>query len=291
MYKNFSYISKINIRLDALLSSCLKISKNQAAKYCNKGLIFVDRKPRKSGYSVREKSEIVIDKKFEDIIPGNSQKNSKLNIKIAYEDNEIIILDKPIDIHCVRKSKDEAPTIADFLADYCPESISATNNTKESGLVNRLDFHTSGLILAAKSRVTAKKLKELQSKKQIEKTYIAIVGSEPKEKIISSGFIHNKNTVELANLETTYTTKITETSKLGEDLFTLEITGANFYRHQIRAHLASISSALIGDAQYNQDCIKKGVKTNTYFLHSKRIKFVLNGKKINVTSDRVVTGK
>ena len=193
MYKNFSYISKINIRLDVLIGSCLGISKNNAAKYCNNGFVSVDRKIRKSGYSVSENSVIIIKEKIKDLIPGNLAKSHKLKseIKIAYEDSDIIILDKPKNLHCVRKIENEKLTIADFLANNYPSSIYATENTKESGLINRLDYQTSGLVLAAKHKQAAIKLKEIQKQKKIEKTYKAIVRDFPKTKVICSGFIHN----------------------------------------------------------------------------------------------------
>ncbi len=288
MYKNFSYISKINIRLDALISACLGISKNKAAKYCDNGFVRVDRKVRKSGYSVKEKSKIVIKEKIKDLIAGTSLEAKKLSIKIAYEDSDLIILEKPSNIHCVRKSEKEEYTIADFLADNYPSSINATENTKESGLINRLDYQTSGLVLAAKNKNTAKELKEIQKQKKIEKTYLAVVRNLPATRVICSGFTHNKdNSVELINNELdeelnikknetkkSYTTRITNVEKFQKNLFLLEIKGTNFYRHQIRAHLASIGSALIGDPLYNKEN-----EYEQFFLHSSKIKFRLNSKK------------
>ena len=76
MYKNFSYISKTHTRLDALISSSLGISKNKAGKYCDNGLISVNRRIRKSGYSVKEKSEITIKEKIKDLIPGSLSSSS-----------------------------------------------------------------------------------------------------------------------------------------------------------------------------------------------------------------------
>ena len=281
MYKNFSYISKTHTRLDVLISSCLKISKNKAGNYCDNGFVSVDRKIRKSGYSINEKSEIIIKQKIEDLIPGNSPNSSKLEIKIAYEDSDLIILDKPRNIHCVRKEKNEEPTIADFLADNYPSSIYATENTKESGLINRLDYQTSGLILAAKHKEAADELRKIQKQKKIEKTYQAIVKNFPKTKVICSGFIHNKNnSVAISEEQKDYTTRIISAERFSKNLYLLEIKGTNFYRHQIRAHLASIGSGLIGDSLYNKDS-----KYKQLFLHSCKIKLNIYEKEIAINSE------
>ncbi|MFM1524647.1 MULTISPECIES: RluA family pseudouridine synthase [Helcococcus] len=217
---------------------------------------------------------------------------NKLNLEIAFENEDIIIIDKPqnVLVHAANK-EDYGKNVVDFIVDYLIEKkeyIPRLEPTFRPSVVNRIDRNTMGLVIGAKTR---KSLLELNNSidNYIHKYYLAIVHGKIAKKIeIKNKLEKNENNY----VSVSYTGKesITVISPLQyNDKYSLvEIKLLTGRTHQIRATLSNIGHPIIGDRRY-------GIKENSKLykdqqLVAYKIKF---DKKIKIESlrDLVIESK
>jgi len=181
----------------------------------------------------------------------------KIDIEIIYEDDNIVVINKPIGIEVINTNHDEK-SITTLLRDYY-----ITNNQNSildlenfPSPCHRLDRNTQGLLLLAKNPEALSVLLDKFKSQQIEKHYSCMVyGIPKKDKYILSAYLFKDTKKSLvyisdtpkkgyAKIVTSYTVlsknKANNTSILDVELHTGKT-------HQIRAHLAHIGLPIIGD--------------------------------------------
>ena len=154
------------------------------------------------------------------------------------------------------------------------------------GIVHRLDKDTSGLIVVAKDEQTHEALSEQFRKREVFKSYVALVHGSTHE---NSGTIdrplardrwHRTKMTVAANGR--HALSLWKVRKRFEKFTLLEVDIRTGRTHQIRVHLASINHPVVGDATYNEGRdktiadheIKKAVeKLNRFFLHAEELSF------------------
>ena len=211
------------------------------------------------------------------------------NIKkeILYEDNELIAFNKPYGL-AVQGGTSLQIHLDDILK-YL--SIQKQNNYK---LVHRLDKNTSGVILVAKGKESARNLSYQFKFNLIKKTYWTIVLGIPekqkaiiKKPILKSMILGKEKMVvsQIDGLEAKTFYEIIDTRKGFSFLKVKPLTGR---KHQIRTHLASIGNPILGDKKYNENIIintsllKKNLPMHLCAKHI-RIKNIKN-KIINISA-------
>jgi 23S rRNA pseudouridine955/2504/2580 synthase len=216
--------------------------------------------------------------------PG-SQLRKRLNDSIVFEDDEIIVIDKPSGIAVHGGSGVSFGVIECLRADR-PES-------KFLELVHRLDRDTSGCLMLAKSRAGLVNLQQQMQKNQIKKTYQALVkGRWPKGKSTINAPL-KKNTlssgermvkVDVDGKASVTHFKIVQTFQQSTLLDIRLETGRT---HQIRVHCQFSGQAIAGDSKYgdslfNQDMRALGLKR--LFLHANALEFKhpVSGVRISV---------
>lgn len=239
-----------------------------------------------------------------------SQETRMESLKILYEDDYLLVVEKPAGVPCLPGKKSRVTTLAGMIADMRPLLVKI-GKENESGIVHRLDNDTSGLVLAAKTEKSYENLRRQFSNKagtKVLKEYAAlVVGNPPEKGRIDLPIAHHpskkkkmvaceseKKAVELkargavTNFKTIKRFRMkTQKDWTMYSLLLVDITTG--VRHQIRAHLAAIGFPLAGDGLY-QNSKKRNedrLGLNRHFLHATGISFLhpTRDERIEISSD------
>jgi 23S rRNA pseudouridine955/2504/2580 synthase len=199
-------------------------------------------------------------------------KNQISKLKIIFEDENIIIVDKPIGM---LSHPDEKLKEIDILS----ELKKVNSNAYHYAVINRLDFNTSGLVVVGKNLIAIKELNKASIDRKIQKTYLCGVTGyffSPSETLVA--YLLKDSTqskVRISEVEVSNSQKImTKYTVLQEinNMSLLEVELLTGKTHQIRAHLAHAGHPLLGDPLYGFPSVnlKVGLKTQAlcaYRLH------------------------
>lgn len=228
--------------------------------------------------------------------------------QIIYEDDLLIILDKPSGIPSVLSAHGRLDTLSSRIIGHFPEQRLLPKGDTEAGLVHRLDNDTSGIIIAARTKDAYDKLRRQFSQGTVQKGYLALViGNPPEEGEINTPIAHHprkkKKMIVCQGktqcLELKARPALTLFRTEGRYEFRLESTSVAYallsiaigsgVRHQIRSHLASIGYPLAGDLLYQNPKTRAAdvMGLTNHFLHANHIAFFhpLDGREVEFNSD------
>lgn len=203
-------------------------------------------------------------------------KHLNINISdiIVFEDNNIIILNKPCGI-CVQSDTKNENSLEQLLTKY-------SNNSFIPQACHRLDRNTTGLVVFAKNNSAKNELLYCFKHRLIDKYYLTKVYGilKQKEKLLHDYLFKDskKNIVIISNekkkgyeeIKTKYVVKSENTK---ENYSILEVELLTGKTHQIRAHLAYINHPIVGDGKYGMNDINKKYNAKTQQLCAYKIKF------------------
>lgn len=204
-------------------------------------------------------------------------------IDIVYEDENILLLNKPVGLLCHPDDKEYCDTLISRVKKYLYNKREFDPDSESSftpALVNRIDRNTCGIVIASKNAAGLRILNDKVKNRQVHKYYRCILVGSPKKKTgILEGFLtkdEEKNKVSISDNMTTGS-KIIRTkyqvlkSKNGLSLVEVELlTGRT---HQIRSHFASIGHPLLGDKKYGKNEINKKFNCQKHCLCSYKLNF------------------
>ena len=228
-----------------------------------------------------------------------SLKPYKYKLDIIYEDEDLIILNKPAGIVIHPGAGNYDKTIVNALIYYDKNSLSNIGDELRPGIVHRIDKNTSGLIVVAKNNKTHENLSVQFSKHSITRIYELLVWgkirpSKGKIETLITRSSKNRQMMEVSNTKgkkaiTNYKTLEVFENKSTPTLSLLECKLETGRTHQIRVHMNYLGNNIIGDDKYkkkfrkikNIDPLleKKLINLNRQFLHAKTIGFVHPKKK------------
>lgn len=193
------------------------------------------------------------------------------SLSIAYEDENILIADKPQGLIVHPDENYQNDTLIGRIQRYLYENGEYDPDNEQSfapALVNRIDRNTSGLVIAAKNAAALRILNEKIRLREVSKKYLCIVYGEMKKKEDTlTGYLEKNEAQNRVYIDKkpgknarTIITRY-KTVALRPELSLLEVELLTGRTHQIRAHLASIGHPLMGDGKYgsNQQNKKYGV--------------------------------
>ena len=271
LFEHFSFLADKGqepVRVDKFLMNRIEnATRNKIQKAAKSGYIFSNENPVKQNYKVKPGDNIKVmfhHPPYENLIVGE-----KIDIDIIYEDNDILVVNKPPNQVVHPGHGNYSGTLLNGLI-YHNENL-PENRDGRPGLVHRIDKDTSGLLVVAKSDIALTKLSEQFFHKTIDRKYLAIVWGtpSPEQGTIDEYLSRDKKNRMIMSVPvdedigkraiTHY--KVVE--KLGYvSLVECELeTGRT---HQIRAHMKHIGNPIFNDQRYGGDKILKGTIFNKY---------------------------
>ena len=209
---------------------------------------------------------------------------SQLRVPIVYEDDAVLVVDKPAGMASHGFSGRDQGTLANFLAAERPDLSMIGKSRWEPGLVHRLDRETSGLVLVAKTQAAFDDLQLQFRRRQVRKKYWALVWeiTEP-EGAVAYPITHDSRDKRRMRAITDMSprsrkqkswTALTRFRKVWDvdRLSLLEIEMETGVTHQIRVHLAAIGHPIVGDILYGENDRGK-LSLERHFLHAYYLEF------------------
>lgn len=263
-------------RLDAYISSQIEeLSRNYAQQIIEGGCVSIDGKVERSKKAkVKSSSVIEIDYPEPELLSVEPQ---NIPIDIVYEDDDVIVVEKPRGMVVHPSPGNYDGTLVNALMYHCGSSLSSINGTIRPGIVHRIDKDTSGLLMIAKNNIAHESLAAQLKEHSCTREYTALVydnikddeltidrpigrdeknrlrravfGSNPKEAVTHIRVIrrYGRYTLIKARLETGRT-------------------------HQIRVHMSYIKHPLVGDELYGPK--KQTIPVKGQLLHAGVLGFV-----------------
>ena len=269
-------------RIDAYISEKEEITRTAVQRLIEEGKILVNGKEQKSSYKVSIGDIITIEEVEAKPIELKAQ---DIPIEIIYEDNDIIVVNKPKGMVVHPGNGNPEGTLVNAIMAICKDSLSGIGGEIRPGIVHRLDKDTSGLLIVAKNDKAHVNISEQIKNHEVKKTYIALVRGITKE---------NEATIDMPIGRSNSDRKKMAVTKNGKNAIThikvlkrydnkytlLEINIETGRTHQIRVHLSHIGYPIIGDYIYSNGKNEFGVAGQC--LHAKRLEFKhpTSGKKI-----------
>lgn len=262
-----------NIRLDKVIAVLDEdLSRAMIQKLLEQEKITVNGKYQKPSYKTKLGDVIEV----EEIIPQEIElKVQDIPIEIIYEDDDIIVVNKPkgMVVHPANGNPDG--TLVNAIMNICKDSLSGIGGEIRPGIVHRIDKDTSGLLIIAKNDKAHINLSEQIKNREVTKKYIALVRGVIKE---------NGATIDMPIGRSDKDRKKMAVRKDGKNAVThfdvikryngytlLDIKIDTGRTHQIRVHMAEIGYPIVGDYVYSNGKNPFGVEGQ--MLHAKFLEF------------------
>lgn len=275
-------------RADVGLARLLGLSRTRAAEIAAAGGVLLD--GRELGKSDRLEAGGWLEVTLPEA-PAPAPPQPVAGLAIVHEDDDIVVVDKPVGVAAHPSPGWQGPTVVAGLA-AAGYRVATSGAAERQGIVHRLDVGTSGLMVVAKSELAYTVLKRAFKERTVTKTYHALVqghmdplagtidapvGRDPRHDYRFAVVAEGKHAV------THY-----ETLEAMPGASLLEIDLETGRTHQIRVHTAALRHPCLGDTTYGADpVLAKRLGLTRQWLHAVRLGFAhpRDGRDLVVTSE------
>ena len=259
-------------RVDKFLSEQFPdLSRSYIQKLIKDGHVTANGKIVKANYKLNALDTLALDKpelQEPDIVPEN------IPIDILYEDEDILIVNKPKGMVVHPSAGHYSGTLVNALMYHCKDQLSGINGIMRPGIVHRIDMDTTGSLLVCKNDFVHQDLAEQLKEHSIQRIYHAIVHGVIKEDEGTIDGPIGRHPIERKKMSVNYKNgkhavthyKVIERFKNYTYIKCQLETGRT---HQIRVHMAHIRHPLLGDAVYGP--AKCPFKLQGQTLHAKTL--------------------
>jgi 23S rRNA pseudouridine1911/1915/1917 synthase len=262
-------------RLDKLIVARVPgLGRRRAAALFASGRVTIDGRRAQKGEAARTGDRVSVELGG----PDYARPEPDAPLAVLLEKPEYVVVSKPAGQASAPLSGAEAGSVANALVGRYPEMAQIGFSRREPGLLHRLDTQTSGVLVAARSAAAFERLRRAFSQSSVDKRYLAVVASPG---LPDSGTIdrplaqdrrHRDRVVVCATTDVRGARRAVTRFRVverGERFALVELSAARAFRHQVRAHLASIGHPIAGDVVYaGPDAVALGAR---HALHASYI--------------------
>ena len=246
--------------IDVLLTNLKDLSKRTIKNYIKYKMVEVD------GRAETNPNKIVF-KNSKITIYFSKREIPKIDLKILYEDDDLIVIDKPSGLLSISNSKEKEITAFHLVSDY----IKKSNKKNKLFVVHRLDRDTSGVLLFSKNLRLKETLQKNWNDIVKRREYICVVEGKLEKKGTYKSYltmnhfqiVHSTKDKERGNLAITHY----ETIKYRNGLSLVRVNIDTGKRNQIRVHMSEHNHPIVGDKKYGS----KINKINRLALHASEL--------------------
>ena len=268
-------------RLDKFLYVALQdvenVTHGSIARWVKEGRVKVNEQPATARFklSIGDMVELIVPQLEEDS-----------TLKVVYEDDHLMVVDKPANLSSHGTLGDFSPNLTNLITSYLPEC----GNLPRSGIVNRLDKDTTGLMLVAKSEQLLQILQEMIRRREVTRSYIALVHGTFRRRV---GCVRTrlkrdhrirgmKVSVDSSDREAVTHYEVMDSFL---DASLVKCTLDTGRTHQIRVHMSYLKHPVMGDKKYSRYSCKQPVKRQALHAYSLSFEHPLNGSHLHVVAD------
>jgi len=273
MDKLHSFIAdERSVRLDKYVCHKLaELSRTRVQKLIAEGHITVNDQVAKAGLrlNIGDRLRVIIPP-----IPPSRLVPEAMPLNILYEDDDLLVVDKPAGLPVHPAPGHPTHTLVNALLSHFPH-LADISDSLRPGIVHRLDKDTSGVMLAAKNSLAQADLAEQFKARSVAKAYLVLVKGHltPENGIIEAAIgrdPRNRKRMAVVAGGREARTEYRVIKYIG-DYTLLEVMPETGRTHQIRVHLAAIGFPVVGDKVYGV----KSLYLSRQFMHACRLGFKL----------------
>lgn len=280
-------------RLDKALADASGLSRERIKALIGQGRVRVDGSPvaQASGRALEGAP-------FEIEVPPPVEAMAapeEIPLSIVYEDEHLIVIDKPAGLVVHPAAGNPAGTLVNALLHHCKGQLSGIGGVARPGIVHRIDKDTSGLLVVAKTNAAHEGLASQFADHSIERAYLAVVNGHPNPPQgtitgrIGRSDANRKKMAVLPNNSSRGKHAVTHYKVLEKmaHCALVECRLETGRTHQVRVHLASIGHALLGDPLYGRASSQLRPILQRLGFHRQALHAAVLGFIHPVTSDRL----
>jgi 23S rRNA pseudouridine1911/1915/1917 synthase len=259
------------LRLDSFLAARGAVTSRAAAeRLIEAGAVSVDGRARPKSHRVAAGQEVAL------VEPpaGEADGAEPASFEIAYEDEDLLVVDKPAGVVVHPAPSHHGPTLAEALAGRA----AGGPDPERAGIVHRLDRDTSGLMVVARSAAVHAALQRMLRAREFRREYLALVAGQPGalSGTIDAPVGRDRQRRTVVSTRTDRPRRAVTHFEVLERLprtALLRVRLETGRTHQIRAHLAAIDHSVCGDRQYGGAGCGRRLGLERQFLHSELLRF------------------
>ncbi len=264
------------LRLDAAISRLFGLSRTAAAEIVGAGGASLDGRISIKSDRVLAGATLDVDLPSPDTTPGPPPQVVE-GLRVVHEDDDILVVDKPVGVAAHPSPGWEGPTVIGGLA-AAGHRVSTSGAEERQGVVHRLDVGTSGLMVVAKSERAYTVLKDAFRERTVDKRYHALVQGhpDPLTGTVDAPIDRHPTSAYKFAVVSGGRDSVThyETLEAFRHASLLEIHLETGRTHQIRVHMSALKHPCVGDVTYGADpTLSKRLGLQRQWLHAVRLSF------------------
>jgi 23S rRNA pseudouridine1911/1915/1917 synthase len=266
-------------RLDVVVAEAAGVSRSRAGELVGAGSVLVGGRVERKSYRVAAGDVIDVGE------PASETYAPPAGVRVLYEDDDLLVVDKPAGVVVHAAPGLSEGTLVDALR-AAGHRLPSAPGPDRPGIVHRLDRDVSGVLVVAKTDDACEALSAAMSRREIERTYVALVDGRPavdRGKIEAPIGRDPRHPTKMAVLpEGRPSVTWFRVLRRLHDASLLEVRLETGRTHQIRVHLASIGHPVVGDRVYG-----RRASLPRPFLHARKIVFAhpSTGERVEVESE------